>query len=56
MKPAALLFGLILAVAGCAQLGLPDSALSSPIPPSEVDWSRRSGTNTVTGLARASDR
>src|SRR6266550_577539 len=51
MKPAALLLGLILAVAGCAQLGLQDTALSMPIAPSEVDWARRSGANTVSGLA-----
>ncbi len=61
MKPAApfleLIFlelislGLILAITGCAQFGLQEAALSTPIAPSEVDWARRSGTNTVTGLA-----
>jgi hypothetical protein len=61
MKPAApfpeLIFrelislGLILAVAGCAQFGLQEAGLATPIAPSEVDWARRSGTNTVTGLA-----
>jgi hypothetical protein len=40
-----------LAITGCAQFGLQEAALSTPIPPSEVDWARRSGTNTVTGLA-----
>ena len=51
MKPAALFLGLILAVAGCAQFGLPDPAVSTPIAPSEVDWARRSGANTVSGSA-----
>ncbi len=45
------ILGLILAVAGCAQLGLPGSALSTPIAPSEVDWSRKTGTNPVAGSA-----
>ena len=43
--------GLVLALAGCAQLGLQQSSLSTPIAPSEVDWSRKTGANTVTGLA-----
>jgi hypothetical protein len=63
MKPAALSLGLILAqilaailaIGGCAelgqQLGLQPAALSTPIAPSELDWARRSGANTVTGLA-----
>jgi hypothetical protein len=51
MKPAALFLGLMLALAGCAQLGLQESALSAPIAPSEVDWARRSGANTVSGSA-----
>ena len=49
MKPAALLLGLILA--GCAQLGLRDTALTTPIAPSEVDWARKSGANSVSGIA-----
>jgi hypothetical protein len=55
MKPAssviALILGAILAVAGCAQLGLPGSALSTPIAPSEVEWARKTGANTVVGNA-----
>jgi len=61
MKPASLAAALILggglAVAGCAELGLPgfpispSSALSTPITPAEVEWSRRSGANTVSGTA-----
>lgn len=62
MKPTALLAGLAatvaasLAAAGCAQFDQafappPPSALSQPIAASEVDWSRRSGTNTVSGVA-----
>jgi len=49
MKPAALLLGLILA--GCAQFGPQDTALSTPIAPSEVDWARKSGPNSVSGIA-----
>jgi hypothetical protein len=56
MKPAALFLALIPSLAGCAQLGLQQAsqqqvALSTPIAPSELDWARKSGTNTVTGLA-----
>lgn len=60
MKPAASVLGSILALAltlaGCAQLGLPafglqGSALATPIAPSEVEWSRKSGANTVAGTA-----
>jgi len=54
MKPAPLLIailGLTLVLAGCAQLGLPGSALSTPIAPSEVEWARKSGANTVAGTA-----
>ena len=51
MKPAALFLGLALAVAGCAQLATPETALSTPISPSEVDWARGSGANTVSGVA-----
>jgi hypothetical protein len=50
VKPAVLLLGLILAVTGCAQIGQ-QIALSTPIVPSEVDWSRKSGANTVSGSA-----
>lgn len=41
----------LLALAGCTQLGSQESALSRPIAPSEVDWARKSGTNTVSGIA-----
>src|SRR5262245_26130871 len=47
----------ILSIGGCEQLGLQQAsqqqaaALSTPIAPSELDWARKSGTNTVTGLA-----
>jgi len=51
MMPAILFLGLILAVAGCAQFAPPESALSKPIAPAEVDWSRKSGANTVSGAA-----
>jgi hypothetical protein len=51
MKPAALFLGLILAVAGCAQFAPQEAALSTPIAPSEVDWARRSGANSVSGTA-----
>lgn len=62
MKPAARLFGLAatvaasLAAAGCAQFDQafappPPSALSQPIPASEVEWARKAGANTVSGIA-----
>jgi hypothetical protein len=47
----AMILGGPLALAGCAQLGLPGSALSTPITPSEVEWSRKTGNNTVIGNA-----
>jgi len=50
MKPVALLLGPMLAVAGCAQFGLQETALSTPVAPSEVDWARGSGANTVSGI------
>src|SRR5262245_61130458 len=53
MKPVALLLGLGFAVAGCTQLGMApqQSALSTPMTSSEVEWSRKSGSNTVNGTA-----
>ena len=58
MKPTALLAGLAatFAAAGCSQFDQafappPPSALSQPIPASEVEWSKRSGANTVSGMA-----
>jgi hypothetical protein len=53
MKPATLLLalGLILATAGCAQFGTQEAALSKSIAPSEVDWARANGTNSVSGVA-----
>src|ERR1051325_8548450 len=50
MKPPAVLL-LALILAGCAQLGLQDTALSTPIAPSEVDWARKSGANSVSEIA-----
>lgn len=52
MKPATLFVALVLAVTGCAQLGLQEAIPSTSIAPSEVDWARKSGNNTVTGLAQ----
>jgi len=51
MKPTAFFLGSILAVAGCAQFAPQETALSTPIAPSEVDWARGSGANTVSGIA-----
>ena len=55
MKRAALIVGVSLAVAGCAQFdqqfGRQEAALSKPIAASEIEWSRKSGRNTVSGLA-----
>ena len=52
MKPVSLaaVLVLILAVAGCAQIER-QVALSSGIAPSEVEWARKSGANTVAGTA-----
>jgi hypothetical protein len=51
MKRVALLPGLLVTVVGCAQLSPQQTALSTPIAPSEVDWARKSGGNTVSGTA-----
>ena len=51
MKLAALFLGLMLAMTGCAQFAPQESALSRPIAPSEVEWSRKSGSNSVYGVA-----
>jgi hypothetical protein len=51
MKPAALFLGLTLAITGCAQFASRESALSTPIAPSEVEWARKSGANSVYGVA-----
>ena len=51
MKPAALFLGLTLAITGCAQFDSRESALSTPIAPSEVEWARKSGANAVSGIA-----
>lgn len=52
MKPVSLaaVLILILAVAGCAQIER-QMALSSGIAPSEVEWARKAGANTVAGTA-----
>lgn len=57
-KPIALALGLAatLAAAGCAQFDQafappPPSALQAPIPAAEVEWSKKSGSNTVSGMA-----
>jgi hypothetical protein len=51
MNPFVALFALLLAVAGCAQLGIQEPALSRGIQASEVDWARKTGRNTVSGVA-----
>jgi hypothetical protein len=55
MKHAVVIAGIVLAVAGCAQFeqqfGQQEAALSKPIATSELDWARKSGRNTVSGLA-----
>ena len=43
MKPAELFLGVNLVLAGCAQFGLQETALSTPVAPTEVDWARGSG-------------
>ena len=52
MKPALLAVAVVLTAAGCSQLGLPGfGPLSTPIAPSEVEWARKAGANTVAGTA-----
>lgn len=58
MKPTALIVGLAaaFAAAGCAQFDQamappPPSALSQPIQASEIEWAKKSGANTVSGVA-----
>lgn len=55
MRSAALLSATGLAIAwavgGCAQFAPQSSALTTPIAPSEIEWARKSGTNTVSGTA-----
>lgn len=48
---AALALAAASAVGGCAQLGLQEPALSRGIAPSEVEWARKTGRNTVSGVA-----
>lgn len=52
-SPLAIILGVALAVGGCTQLTVQDSPLSRPIAPSEIEWSRHTGTNTVSGSAIA---
>ena len=51
MRLAVLVFGVTLAVAGCAQFSPQQSALTSGIAPAEVEWARKTGRNTVSGTA-----
>jgi hypothetical protein len=51
MKPAALFLALTLALAGCEQFGSQQTALTTPMAPSEIEWSRKSGANSVSGSA-----
>jgi hypothetical protein len=51
MKTAAPLFALTLALAACSQFEPQQSALSTPVSPAEVDWARKSGANSVSGMA-----
>jgi hypothetical protein len=50
MKSVSLAVVLILTVAGCAQIEQ-QMALSSGISPAEIEWSRKTGANTVAGNA-----
>ena len=51
MKPFVALFAVLLVLAGCAQLGIQEPALSHGIAPSEVEWARKTGRNAVSGVA-----
>lgn len=55
MKRVVLCLALVAGAAGCAQFSSQPSALSTPIAPSEVDWSRKNGANTVSGTAQMKD-
>lgn len=50
-SPLAIVLGVALAVGGCTQLAVQDSPLSKPIVPSEIEWARQTGANTVSGSA-----
>ncbi len=51
MKPAAVFSGVILALTGCAQFAPQETALSTPIASTEVEWAHGGGANTVSGIA-----
>lgn len=51
MKLAVLCLAVTFGLAGCAQFGSQDSALSRPITSAEVDWARKAGANSVSGIA-----
>lgn len=51
MKIVALVLASTVAVAGRARLALPNWGLSTQLAPSEVEWERKNGPNTVSGLA-----
>lgn len=52
MKPAALVLGLTLALTACEQFGPQETALARPMAPSEIEWARKTGANSVSGSAR----
>jgi hypothetical protein len=55
MKRSTLMLGLAVAASACQQFSPQQAALSSGVAQTEVDWSRRSGANTVTGTAQIKD-
>lgn len=58
MKRTALFLGLIagsIAIAGCETFSPQQAALSSGVAPADVEWSRKSGANTVSGTAQIKD-
>ncbi|MBM3646701.1 MAG: hypothetical protein FJX11_02810 [Alphaproteobacteria bacterium] len=46
------LVSVLAAAVGCTQLSPQQVALATPVRPSEIEWARQSGNNTVSGTAR----
>lgn len=51
MKTAAPFLALTLALTACSQFEPQQSALSTPVAPAELDWARKTGANSVSGIA-----
>lgn len=51
MKTAALFLALTLGLAACSPFEPQQSALSTPVAAAELDWARKTGANSVSGMA-----